>query len=99
MNAKRKKFLSIVVCILFLFVTFVSFFYIIKETNHNCEGEDCPICESIHQAEQTLRNLGMSAITVITVIAMPILFGIWVVNKSLFITYSSLVSQKIRLND
>lgn len=43
------------------------FFYIAKEENHNCTGEDCPVCACIHQAEQNLKNLG----TGLAVAAMP----------------------------
>ena len=38
-----------------------------KEENHNCTGEDCPVCACIHQAEQNLKNLG----TGFAVAAMP----------------------------
>ena len=50
------------VCILFLFVTFASLFYIVEEANHHCTGEACPVCANIHQAEQTLRNLSTGTI-------------------------------------
>ena len=53
MNTKKKRVFSMAVCILFIFVTFASLFYIVKEENHHCTGEDCPICANIHQAEQT----------------------------------------------
>ena len=59
MNTRTKRTFSVAVCILFLFVTFASLFYIVKEENHHCTGEDCPICANIHQAEQTLRNVGI----------------------------------------
>ena len=44
MNTKKKRVFSMAVCILFIFVTFASLFYIVKEENHYCTGEDCPIC-------------------------------------------------------
>lgn len=53
---EEKRVFSMAVCILFLFVTFASLFYIVKEENHHCTGEDCPICANIHQAEQTLKT-------------------------------------------
>lgn len=99
MNTKRKKAFSVAVCILFLFVTFASLFYIVKEENHHCTGEDCPICANIHQAEQTLRNLGNGTITIATVNPMPILFALLIVGQFLFVFDTSLVSQKVRLND
>ena len=58
MNIRKKRIFSVVICIAFLFVTFASLFYIAKEENHNCIGEDCPICAGIQQAEHGLRTVG-----------------------------------------
>ena len=54
---KRQKKAAILICMAFLFVMLTSFFYIAKEENHNCTGEDCPVCACIHQAEQNLKKL------------------------------------------
>lgn len=64
---KRQKKAAILICMAFLFVMLTSFFYIAKEENHNCTGEDCPVCACIHQAGQNLKNLG----TGLAVAAMP----------------------------
>lgn len=64
---KRQKKAAILICMAFLFVMLTSFFYIAKEENHNCTGEDCPVCACIHQVEQNLKNLG----TGLAVAAMP----------------------------
>lgn len=99
MNRKRQKTFSIAVCVLFLFITFASLFYIAEEENHYCTGEDCPICANIHQTEQTLKNLAtaMSAITIVNL--MPVLFILLVMGWFLPVFHTSLVSQKVRLND
>ena len=99
MNTKRKRVFSVSVCILFLFVTFASLFYIVKEENHHCTGEDCPICANIHQAEQTLRNVGNGTITIAAISPMPILFALLIAGQFLLVSDTSLVSQKVRLND
>ena len=98
-NLKRKRTFSVAVCILFLFVTFASLFYIAKEENHNCTGEDCPICANVHQAEQTLRNLGTGMIAVAAV--NPVYTGLMllIIGPCLLVTSMSLVSKKVRLND
>ena len=86
MNTKKKRVFSMAVCILFLFVTFASLFYIVKEENHHCTGEDCPICANIHQAEQTVNPV-------------CILFALLIVGQFLLVSDTSLVSQKVRLNN
>ena len=94
---KRQKKAAILICMAFLFVMLASFFYIAKEENHNCTGEDCPVCACIHQAEQNLKNLGtglavMPGQKILSVLVEAILC-FFVVCRT------SLVSQKVRLND
>lgn len=99
MNTKKKRVFSMAVCILFLFVTFASLFYIVKEAGHECTGENCPICACVHQAHQTLKNLGTGTIiwsgTIFTILFTLCVFMQYVC----MILNTSLVSQKVRLND
>lgn len=101
MNTKKKRVFSMAVCILFLFVTFASLFYIVKEENHNCTGKDCPICANIHQAEQTLKKLGTGMVVHATVNPMSFMFIfiLAIAGRALVVTNTSLVSQKVRLNN
>ena len=99
MNANRKKNIAVIACVLFVFVTLASLFYIAKEENHQCTGEDCPICACVHQAKQVLRNLGTTP--AVGFFASPVIFiaetvalpGLWIILSI------SLVHQKVRLND
>lgn len=97
MNTKKKRVFSMAVCILFLFVIFASLFYIIKEENHNCTGEDCPVCANIHQAEQSLKNIGNGTITIVKPVC--VFFTLLIIGQFLLASSTSLVSQKVRLND
>ena len=99
MNRKRQKTFSIAVCVLFLFITFASLFYIAEEENHYCTGEDCPICANIHQAEQTLRNLGAGTVIHATVNPVLFMFVLAIAGQAFVVSNTSLVSQKVRLND
>lgn len=99
MNAKRQRAYSLIVCMLYIFITFTSLFYIAKEEEHHCTGEDCPICACIHQAEQTLKNLGTGTISTINVLPISMLSALILVTLFLFAFCTSLVSQKVRLNN
>ncbi len=99
MNIRKKRIFSVVICIAFLFVTFASLFYIAKEENHNCIGEDCPICAGIQQAEQVLRTVGNTSDGISCITPILILFATLLAAQSLFISSTSLVSQKVRLNN
>lgn len=99
MTTKKRKYLAAWISIIFIFVTFASLFYIAKEENHKCTGEDCPICACVHQAEQTLKNLSTGMI--VTFATLVVLEG-FIRQASvccLKLVPPSLVSQKVRMND
>lgn len=56
MTGKKKKCIAAIICILFVFVTFASLFYIVKEAGHECTGEKCPICACVHQAHPDIEK-------------------------------------------
>ena len=99
MITKKKKMIAMFISVIFVFVMLASLFYIAKEENHKCTAEDCPICACVHQAEQTLKNLGTGLVgsfylSLINVIADSICFlCMWM------ILCTSLFRQKVRLND
>ena len=97
---EKKNFISdSMYLIFFLFVTFASLFYIVEEANHHCTGEACPVCANIHQAEQTLRNLSTGTIVHAAVNPILIMCVLVIADHVLFIARTSLVSQKVRLNN
>lgn len=99
MHTKKKRTLAFIICMAFIVTALFSILFIVKEANHNCTGDKCPICSCIHQAEQTLKQLGTGATAkVLSVngsffIITPLFLFI------LFIPCISLISQKVRLND
>ena len=48
MMTKRKRIISLVVAAAVLFVMLYSALYIAAEANHDCVGENCPICYQIN---------------------------------------------------
>jgi hypothetical protein len=55
-NTILRKFISFISAVLILLLTVVAVFYIAVETDHECHGEDCPICECIHVCESYLHE-------------------------------------------
>ena len=77
----------------FIFICYICFSLLY------CQGEDCPICANIHQAEQTLRNLGTGMIAHAVVNAMPLMFILAIAGQASVVLNISLVRQKVRLNN
>ncbi len=84
--------------LMMLVVVVFSAFYIAAEADHDCSGEDCPICACIHHCENTLRGFcsgiaQISAVAPVFLILPAAAFGIAAVSQD------TLVSRKVRLNN
>lgn len=89
-----------VLSVLFLVFTIYSLFYIGHEARHECSGEDCPVCYVIQVAEQNLKLLGV-ALAVVVVSSFFKKCDSKKINAfpESVLNPSTLISQKIRLND
>lgn len=99
MFTKKQRTHSILICFAFISVTLFTVLFIVKESNHNCTGEDCPICLSIQHAEQTLTQIGAGTVKMEG--SLPLVLSCVTVcsNVVLFVPCISLISQKVRLNN
>lgn len=99
MYTKKQKRLAFLICVTFIFVTFFSILFIVEESDHDCRGENCPVCACIYQAEQTLKQIG----TGVAEAAVPALiteqFALASACVVLIVPFTTLVKQKVRLND
>lgn len=94
-----KKNIAGIIALMMLAIALLSALFIAVEADHDCTGEDCPICVCIEQCEQTLRQIGggMAAGIVSVLPAAAFLF----IAVYYFIAFLSetLVSKKVRLNN
>ena len=68
------------------------------EFHHDCDPEDCPICELISVCENVVKSIGVA--TVITAIVSLLVRELNIVRKEgTVFTVKSLISDKVRLND
>ena len=54
----RQKQATALLCVLLLAVMTVSSAFILLEHDHDCSGDDCPVCLAIHQAKKNMTCLG-----------------------------------------
>ncbi len=96
--SKIQKVTACSMIFMLLLVVLFSTFYIAAENNHDCTGDDCPICICIRQCEAVLHQLGDGAAhqAILILPVFPLLFSI--VFFSYTFTRETLVSMKIRLN-
>ena len=64
MMTKKKRIISLIVAVAVFFVMLYSALFIAAEANHDCVGENCPICYQISVCENTLKNLSLAVCAV-----------------------------------
>jgi hypothetical protein len=98
--AERKRIGALALCIGLALVLLVSTAFIIHEADHDCDGEDCPICRMIAVNLRLLRTAGLAALLLTAFFS---LLSVCVVScrqdRHARLCAGTLVSWKIRLND
>ncbi len=84
-----------------LVIVLFSSFYIAAEADHDCRGEDCPVCACVRQCENALHGPGdgiatrpASVASVILMLLLPAAAPAAAASRQ-----KTLVSEKIRLNN
>ena len=98
MNTTGRKIKAILACVLLITISLVSLFYIETEINHNCTGEDCPICVSIQQAEQIVRTIGSGALSITGLVIICAVYAV-LLYIGVLCAVSTPVSKKVRMNN
>ena len=96
----RKRIGTLLLCFGLILTLAVSTALIVHEADHDCCGEDCPICEMIAARMMLLRTLGWAGLLLLSA------FFLLPVGRAFFrrarfarCFHETLVSWKIRLND
>lgn len=97
MTARNRVALALTV--LFVFVMLFSHIFAIVEADHECSGEDCPICEIIATVSDTIKGLSLvgATVTICAAIIFEIVKTLLVGNKAK--TVSSLITLKVKLSN
>ena len=61
---KKKKIVAIFLAVTVVFDMFYSALFIAAEADHDCVGENCPICYQISVCENTLKNFSLAVCAV-----------------------------------
>ncbi len=96
----QKRIGALILCIGMALVLAVSAAFIIHEADHDCSGEDCPVCRMIAVNINLLRTLGLAVIAFLSLFFL--ISGRSVYNRrSRYACFFSgtPVSWKVRLND
>ena len=98
-HSRAKRIAAGVMGLMMLVLVLLSALYMAAEADHDCAGEDCPVCERIQACGSILRRLsaGTAAWPAAAVSAVPCL--LIAVLPAVSLPRATLVSRRIRLND
>ena len=98
-NSRFIKTLAAVTATAMLLVIVLAGIFIVMEADHDCEGEDCPVCQCLENCQATLRQLGSAAVTA----SVPLFSFFLLITTGFHILKvffnETPVSTKVRLND
>ena len=97
-QASRSRALALCICLLFILIA--SSLSVIHEADHNCIGENCPVCEHILMVIRLVRDVSLIVLFLAALIlftAGPRRFYDSASTHSLL--YATPVRLKVRLND
>lgn len=57
----KKRFIAIIFASILFFVMLLSTVYIVAESEHDCTGDNCPVCSQILQCETALNTISSAA--------------------------------------
>ena len=96
---KKKRSAALLLAVTVLFVMLYSALFIAAEADHDCVGENCPICYQINVCQNTLKNLSLavSAAAFAAAFTYTLCRGISVCTDC--VQSYTLVSLKVKLSD
>ena len=100
MQSKSKnRIIAFVVMVAMVSVMLFSTLYLGEHVNHDCTGEDCPICAMMVQCSNNLKQIG--GVMAVVVCVAPFVCACESLQKYSvnLVSFHSLISQKVRLND
>ena len=97
--SESKRILSFVMGIIMLVMILFSGFYIAHEIDHDCSGEDCPICICITQCESLLELISCATANNIEISFNTCIIILSVCFPVLFFIHKTLILKKVRLNN
>ena len=96
---KRDRKLALLLALAVCFVMLFSAFYIAAEADHDCIGENCPICYQISVCENTLKSLGYGALALAAFFALTFSAAILFSQPKTYLRQSTLITLKVKLSN
>ena len=98
--ANRRRVSALILCVGLVLILAVSTVFIAHEADHDCCGEDCPICRAIAVNIRMLRTLGLALLALLSIFFLQHRQAVhYRQDRNNGIFSGTLVSWKVRLDD
>lgn len=95
----KQKYLSVMIVFMLCSVLMFSAFYLVSENNHECSGENCPVCFQISMCESTVKSIGTGIAVATTVAVVVFVLILNNLNSTDSFLFETPVSLKVKLTD
>ena len=95
---QRRSVSSLAAVFVVIFVELISSFLVAAETNHDCTGEDCPICYEISVCQETVRKLTFACAVFAAILLLSVCIVLPVAQGRPAVCHT-LISLKVKLSD
>ena len=99
MYSTKQRLIALIACLSVLFITAFMMFVVPHELEHDCCGEECPICACIHLVEQTVHSLSVTITSLISMFSIIVLLYTCIAEFNSGMPSCSLIKEKVRLNN
>lgn len=96
---KKKRIAALLLAVTVLLVMLYSALFIAAEADHDCVGENCPICYQINVCQNTLKNLSLAVCAVAFAAAFTYTLCRSISVCTDYAQSYTLVSLKVKLSD
>ena len=96
---RKKRLLSSLLCVIFVAALIVSGALIATHLQHDCPGENCPVCAAISTLEQLLRGMALVAVLGGVLLLAQRALGVCLAARFNGTTAHTLVTLKVKLSD
>ncbi len=97
--SKQKRILAFLLSICLVAIITCSMVFIVTHINHNCSGEDCPICAEIQVAEAVIHRFSTAVAVLICCGAAFATISHIDSHFQCFIQANTLINKKVRMDD
>ena len=98
-TTSSKKIVAGIAAFAVLFLVLFSAFFICVEADHDCSGEDCPVCACIQMCETIIRQMIEKLVIAGLFCALAVFFLFLNRDEAAFFVQETPVSLKIRKNN